>query len=174
MKKYYFEKLPSDLDMLIFEGNKTFSNNAIIAFLGAFFGAFFAFIFSRFTNFINRKRERYLKHKHAMVRMEYVLIKHQDKVSRLIYLLDNTIKIISNSKFTHNRFSGLNLLENIELELADIKLINEVANYWQSAERVNSDCASLNRILETLQQILLSKNAPSRQFFTFNRANEKL
>lgn len=151
--------------MLISRNNKTFSNEAIVAFFGGFFGAFFAFTFGRLADFIGRERERYLKHKNAMVRMEYAIVKHQDMVSRLTYLLDGTIKIISAGKFTHNRFSGLNVLEDIELELADIGLINEVANYWQSVERVNSDCSSLNRIIEMLQELILSGKRPHKDNF---------
>jgi len=160
-----FDRFTQYLDALISQNNKTFSNDAIIAFLGGFSGAFFAFIFGRFANLMNKKRDRYLEHKKAMVKMEYLVIKHQDKVNRLVFLLNNTIEIINNGKFTHNRFLGLNVTEDIELELADIGLINEVANYWQSVERINNDCNSLNRILETLQQVILSGTIPHKDNF---------
>lgn len=160
-----FDKLINRLDILIAQNDKTFTNDAIVAFLGGFSGAFFAFMFGRFAGDVDKKKERYLKHQHAMVKMEYLLVKHQDKVSRLVYLLRNTINILKSGKFTHNRFPGLNVIEDIELELGDINLINEVSNYWLSVERVNNDCNSLNRILEALQQIVISGVMPHRDNF---------
>lgn len=47
-----FEEIIERLDILTSQNNKTFSNDAIIAFLGGFSGAFFAFIFGRFANYI--------------------------------------------------------------------------------------------------------------------------
>lgn len=154
------DKLVNRVDTLISQNDKAFPNGAIIAFLGGFSGAFFAFIFERFAGYISKKRERYYKHKNAMVRMEYVLVKHQDKIGRLVFLLNNTIDILKGRDFTHNRFTGLNTVEGLELELGDINLINDVSNYWLSVERVNSDCDSINRILETLQKIGLSGIKP--------------
>jgi len=160
-----FDELIKRFDILIDQNNRTFTNDAVVAFLGGFSGAFFAFLLSLLDNRISKKRDRYFKHKNAMVKMEYVLVKHQDEVNRLVYLLKNTIEILEQGIFTHNRFPGLNVTEGIELELGDINLINEVSNYWLSVERVNNDCNSLNRLLETLQRIAISGAIPNGENF---------
>lgn len=160
-----FDQLVSKIDILIDQNNKTFSQDALVAFLGGFSGAFFAFLLSGLAAYISKRRERYVKHKNAVVKMEYILVKHQDKVGLLIFLLENTIAILKKGNFTYNRFSGLNIVEGIELDLADINLINNVSNYWLSVERVSSDCNSLNRILEVLQKVLLSGTPPHADNF---------
>lgn len=150
----------------ISSNSESFSRDAWIAFLGGFSGAAAAFLFDRLADLISKRRERYIKHKNAMVRMQYQLAKHQDRVGRLIFLLEGARDIISKGIYTHNRFPEINIIEDLELELGDIDLINEVANYWLSVERVNGSSDSLNRILDTLQQVALTGVQPAGENFT--------
>ena len=149
-------ELIRQVNVLISKNNKTFSNDAIIAFLGGFSGALFAFLFDRLAAYLSKRRERYMKHKNAVIRMEYILVKHQDKINRLIYLLKGSIDTFKRNIPTNNRFNPLNEEAGIELELGDIDLINEVSNYWLTIERVNNDCDSFNRMIVGMQTAMLS------------------
>lgn len=153
-------EITTRLDVLIDQGKNSLMNNLIVEFFSNFFSQFLAFASGLLVAYLSKKRERYGIHQKAMVRLEYLLAKHQDRISRLVSTLEGSINILEKGILTYNKFSYLNILESIELELANIHLINDTANYWLSVERVNHDLDSANRMIEVLQQIGVSGIKP--------------
>lgn len=161
------DKLTYNLEQLVAQGNKTFSKEALIAFLGGFSGAFFAFIFERLATRQDKRRERYKKHRDALVKIEYIVVKQQDGVNRLIYLLKSSAEKMSQEQpaLPANRFPKLKIFDDIELDLGDINLINEVSDYWLSVDRVNNDTETINRLLDSINTALLSDIKVDRRNF---------
>jgi len=158
-------EIAKQIELLVDQNESQFFTEAIIVALGAFLGAFFAFTFNQISHNIEKARKRFIIHKNSMVRIEYLIVKQQDQIGRLMFLLNETVKIINSAKFTHNRFNNLAIIPEIELNLGDINLINNVSDYWISLERVNRDLDSINRLIETIQTLGLSGIMPNKKNF---------
>lgn len=137
------------------------NNNSITKFFtdieGAFFGAFFAFIFGLLAFYVQKKRERWILHKNAVVEIEYLLNDHLDDIAANQYLMQGASETLKKGYFTYNIFNELRLpKDDIRLRLADIDLINKFMEYQTSVNRLNNSMVSWNRANQLLRETILS------------------
>lgn len=126
-------------------------------FNGAFFGAFFAFVFGVVAYFVQKKFDRYFKHKNAVVEMEYVLQRHLDMLSTNEYLLRGAIKTISADKFTFTLLNSFPLPDNLALKLADLALINKYEmEYVGTVTRMNHSMQTWQSMNDKLHDAAIS------------------
>lgn len=92
-----------------------------------------------------------------MVELEYLLNEHLDDISTNLHLLEGSKKTIQKDAYTYNQFHELRLVSDLELRLADLKIINKTFKYKSSIVRLNRDMASLNRANEKLITIALAE-----------------
>lgn len=141
---------------------------------GAFLGAFFAFIFGLIAYVYDKKRERIVKHKNAVVELEYLLNEHLDYISRNQFLIRGTIEIFKKKHLTFNQFTLFRLIPDTELKLADLELINQSFTYRTLIERINSDLRSINKAIELVNSRDLTGEALERNLKYFSVQLEKI
>ena len=73
------------------------SSGGSSSFWGAFLGAFFAFVFGFITYIVTRRRERFVQHKNALIKLERVLLKHLNDLATLETLANGIKKNASES-----------------------------------------------------------------------------
>ena len=136
-------------------------------FWGAFFGAFFAFLFGILTYVITKRRERFVQHKNALVRLERILNKHLDDLAVLQTVTIDGKRIIELGKVTSNRLFTLQLPENFDMEIGSVELINKFFAYRQSIDRLNFNVDMTNHALTRLEDLFINGQPVPTQNFTF-------
>src|SRR5882757_3347002 len=82
-----------------------FWGNLIIQGAGAFFGALFAFLFGLLAFWLQKKRERFIMHKNAVVELESLLWDHYDTNLRNEDRVKSSINTLKKpGHLTYNRF----------------------------------------------------------------------
>jgi len=142
----------------IFSDNQNLTPTA-----NAFLGAFFAFLFVRIGDLFSDIYKRRKRHYTALVRLEYFLnecfVQHFDNIN----VIDGFISLIDETKdksvipFYANTFHPIEFDKNILLDLANIGLINEVAELFCDFKRANSDMATSTKIYNELKEGLIQK-----------------
>lgn len=130
--------------------------NLVLQIIGSASGAFFAFLFGMVTYIITKNRERWAKHKNALVEIEYLANEHLDDIAGNVSGINGTLEIFKNNKFTYNRLRLLSLADDLELRLGDINIINQYFNYKVDIQRINEDFNTWNRANELLHSAILT------------------
>lgn len=125
-------------------------------FWGPFLGAFFAFIFGLITFYYTKKREKFVRHRNALVKLERLLHEHADELLIAKIHADDTKKIVETNAVTDYRFKLLRLDTEIMMELASIDIINKYNFYIRSIVRLNEDFAAKNRALTRFEDAKLA------------------
>lgn len=131
-------------------------NNFLADASGAFFGALFAFGFGLIAYFIQKKFDRYHKHKNAVVELEYLLQEHLDLNAGNRYLLQGAIKTIDKGAFNFTILTPFRLPENLSLKLGNLELINRYAGYCVSASKLNHSMATWEKMTDQLHQAAIA------------------
>ncbi len=123
---------------------------------GAFFGAFFAFLFGLIAYFLQKKFDKYHKHKNTVVELEYLLQEHLDSSATNQYLLNGAIKTISDDKFSFTLMNNFRLPEDLSLKLGELALINRYADYAITVQRMNHSMQTWQKTNEMLHTAAIS------------------
>ncbi|MDE2212996.1 MAG: hypothetical protein KGJ34_00435 [Patescibacteria group bacterium] len=125
-------------------------------FWGPFLGAFFAFIFGLITFYYTKKREKFVRHRNALIKLERLMHEHADELLIAKIHADDTKKIVEANAVTDYRFKLLRLDTDILMELASIDIINKYNFYSRSITRLNEDFAAKNRALTRFEDAKLA------------------
>lgn len=121
-----------------------------------FFGAFFAFIFGLITYYIQKRFDRYHKHKNATVELEYLLQENLDKSIANQFLLEGAIETISKDLFAFTLLTDFRQPPDLSLRLGDLGLINKYAEYQTSVARMNHSMQTWQKMNEKLHDTAIS------------------
>ena len=138
-------------------------------FWGAFLGAFFAFIFGLITYVITKRRERFVQHKNALIKLDRAMNKHLNDLGVTEVLVKDSNKILGEGKVSTNRLYHLKMPENLTMDLGSIDLINKVFTYELSIDRLNFNIDSVNHALTRLEDMFISGQQPQPENFNFIR-----
>jgi hypothetical protein len=95
-------------------------------FWGAFWGAFLAFLFGFITYIVTKRRERYVEHKNALVKLERILYSHLDDFEVMESVATDTRRVMGQQHVTSNRLLSLEIPTDIDIELGNMDLINKL------------------------------------------------
>lgn len=123
---------------------------------GAFFGAFFAFLFGVATFFMQKKFERYHKHKNAVVELEHLLQEHLDTIYANEYLVEGAVDTIDKRKLSFTLFSQLRVINDISIRLGELGLMNRYFGYQSSLLRMNHSMETWQKMNEKLHEAVIA------------------
>lgn len=147
----------------IFQGG---SQSAWPEFWGGFTGAFFAFVFGLITYLITKRRERFVQHKTALIKLEQLLNKHLNDLGVLEQIAGNQPQLAAGQPTT-NRLFHIKMHPELPLELGSVKLINKVFTYDLSIDRLNFNADSINHALTRIEDLFIGGQTP--HIDNFNR-----
>ena len=150
----------------VFEGG---SQSVWPEFWGGFAGAFFAFVFGLITYLITKRRERFVQHKNALVKLEQLLNKHLNDLGVLEYISSNQPQLATGQP-TSNRLFHLKLLPELALELGSIRLMNKLFTYELSVDRLNFNVDTINHSLTRIEDLFIGGQIPHIE--NFNRVRD--
>jgi hypothetical protein len=150
-------------------GHLSNSDSGFTSFLGAFFGAFLAFIFGLITYILTKKRERFVLHRNALVKLERTLNKHLHDIGVLEQVITDSHTTLGRGHVTSNRLIKLEVPVEIESALANIELINKLFNYQLTLDRINFNSETTNHSLGRLEDMFLSGQPPHTTNFNIIR-----
>ena len=127
------------------------------SFWGAFWGAFFAFIFGLVTYIITKKREGFIQHKNALVKLEYLLNVKLNEIGDVQQQTRGIKDILKDGHLTHSRLPTFSLPENLEMELRSLDIINQYLTYSTFVRKYNGDIASVNHALSRFEDVLINR-----------------
>lgn len=124
--------------------------------IGAFFGAFFAFIFGLITFYVQKRLERYWKHKNAVVEIEQLLNDHLNTISGNRFLLEGAAKTLKGHNMTFTLLTQFRLPEDMNLRLGNLELLNRYADYKEPVEKLNHGMNSWQGLNDRFQQNVIA------------------
>lgn len=113
------------------------SNEYIKDFLSAFLGAFFAFLFVIVGAIVNKIHNRRIKHRNAIVRLEYDLNEMASINFDNTALLEGLIQAIRENTRFITSFTPLEYNKEILLKIGNIDLINDVFLLYTDIRKIN-------------------------------------
>lgn len=144
--------LPAQQREIVVQTNDSIWPSAV----GAFLGAFFAFLFGLITFYLQKKFERYWKHKNALVELENLLNDHLNIISGNQYLLKGAFETLKKHHMTYNLLTNLRLPEDIELRIGNLEALNKYADYKEPTVKVNHGMSTWQGMNEKLQQSVIT------------------
>jgi hypothetical protein len=124
--------------------------------LGAFAGAVAAFLLGLGMFYFTKKRERFVIHRNALIKLDRLLNEHADELLIAKLNADTTKKIIEQDAVTDYRFKVLKLDDCILTDLASTDVLNEYNFYTRSISRLNQDFEAKNRVLTRFEDAKLA------------------
>lgn len=138
-------------------------------FWGAFMGAFFAFAFGLLTYWITKRRERFVQHKNAIVRLERVLNKHLDDFGSMEVVIKGMNQNLGLGRVDISRLFKIELPEDLDLDIGSIDLINRFLTYRISIDRLNFNVSSINHALTRVEDMFINSHPVEAENFNFIR-----
>lgn len=138
-------------------------------FWGAFLGAFFAFIFGLITYWITKRRERFVQHKNAVVKLERVLNKHLDDFGSMATIIRGMNDNLGLGRVDISRLFKVELPDNLDVDLGSIDLINKFLVYQISIGRLNFNISSVNHALTRIEDMFINNHPVEAENFNFIR-----
>lgn len=123
---------------------------------GAFFGAFFAFMFGLVAYYVQKKLDRYHKHKNSVVELEHLLQEHFDISSGNQYLLKGAIETINKGAFNFTILTPFRLPEDITLRFGNLELLNKYMPYSTSVTKLNHGMMTWGKMVDQLHQAAIA------------------
>lgn len=164
-------------DKIFFQSDSGYINNAI----GAFMGAFFAFLFIRISEAFTKIYERENRHYNALVRLEHICNGYLNIISDNIFVIDDFIDIAQKAVQNDKRFIYFDVLhefsidKEITLDLANIELINEVFSLEVGVKKMNYSINATNRFYTDIKNAFIQKNIDFETYkINVNKLIEKL
>lgn len=150
--------LATESSRIIIQTNNSIWPSAI----GAFLGAFFAFVFGLIAFYLQKKFERYWKHKNAVVEIEHLLNNHLNQNAGNKYLLRGAISTLQRNHMTYTLLTSLRLPEDINLRIGDIDILNKYQDYEEPTIKVNHGMKAWQGLNEQLQKSIINNlNLPA-------------
>ena len=143
------------------------SSNGLSVFWGAFLGAFFAFVFGFITYVITKRRERFVQHKNALVKLERMLNKHLNDLAVLEAIANDGERIVGQGKVTSNRLFRLEIPAGVDMEIGSIDLVNKLFTYQTSIDRLNFNTSTINHTLTRLEDLFINGRVVPTENFDF-------
>jgi len=146
-------------DKIFIQTDLDYINNAI----GAFMGAFFAFLFIRISEVFTKIYERKKRHNDALVKLEYIYNEYLNIISDNIFIIDDFIGISQDAIQKNQPFIYFNNLhqfpinKEIILDLYNIDLINEVFSFNSNINKINDSIDAVNRAYAEIKNIFIQK-----------------
>lgn len=134
-------------------------------FVGSFAGAFFAFVFGIFTYMMTKRRERFINHRNALIKLERVLNKHLDDLETLEFLAKDMIKVSQDNKVSIHRFFSLKIPDNLDDNIGSVDLINKFLMYQISVDRLNLNTSSINKGLIRIEDLFINGQVVPKENF---------
>ena len=121
----------------------------------AFFGGLFAGLFSNYfeskRRLLEKRRDKYYKHRNTIVQIEHELMPVRINISRNISSLDEALKNTNDSnKRIILRFFKLKLSAGLNLNLLNLKLINLYAETYGLFETINNDIDYISQMVVSI------------------------
>jgi hypothetical protein len=141
----------------------TLLSNLLPGVAAAFVGAFFAFGFMRLGDVLSRRRERWMRHHNALVRLERLTNEQVDALMHSVYQLDGMTAGINDAlgrggiPMLGNRPHPIPLDQDIEFDLANLDLINDVVAHRIHLSRINRDQEMISSAVSDLQTAFLDR-----------------
>ena len=145
---------------IFIENNANYLNNAV----GAFMGAFFAFLFIRIGEVLTKLYERKNKHYNALVGLERACNEYLNIISDNIFVINDFITISKsalgkNQPFVYfNELHELSVDKEITLNLANIDLINETFSFEVGIDKMNNSIRATNRFYSDIKGAFIQRN----------------
>jgi hypothetical protein len=136
-------------------------SEAFYQFLGGFSGALFAFVFGIVSYLLAKRRERYIQHRNAVVKLQHLLSEHLDDYSQCIEIAEGMIKGLSHSppEVPFNRFFTFKISEGLALEFANLKITNDFFSYQRRVTNMNNVfLSSINYAFTRFEDVLITSN----------------
>ena len=127
-------------------------------FWGNFLGAFFAFVFGLLTYILTKRRERFIQHKNALIRLERLLDEHLYQVSILQEIATITSSTVADRKTTYHRLFPVIFPDNIDVDLGSLDLVNRALFYKATLNQLNINTIGINHALELLENLFMNKH----------------
>ncbi len=140
----------------------------ISAAIAAFLGALFAFGVSQLNEHFKKNRERWFKHRNALVNLEYKLNSILGIISDNKHTFSISIKSYSNSK-THKIIiwavpHTIPFDSSILNSFLDIEMINEIFSYNENIRKSNHDVNALWRAYSEMRNSFLKNEITEVQY----------
>lgn len=123
---------------------------------GAFLGAFFAFIFGLITFYLQKKFERYWKHKNAVVEIEHLLNDHLNDSAGNQYLLQGAVNTLKKYHMTYTLLNQFRMPNDMDLRIGDLDVLNAYSDYKEPVTKLDNGLASWQGLNERLQQNVIA------------------
>ena len=145
----------------IFRINKpeiTVQNNTSVwpSAIGAFLGAFFAFIFGLVAFYVQRKIERYWKHRNSIVEIEQLLNDHLNNSSANQFLLKGAIETLNKHHMAYTLLNQFRIPDDIELKIGNLELLNKYSEYKEPVIKLNHGMTTWQGLNEQLQKNIIA------------------
>lgn len=154
-------------DKVFIKQDQNYLTNTISAFLGAFI----AFIFIRFTEFLDKLFKRKTKHRDALISLEKLGNEYLNTISDNIFIIDEFTKIANEKSGQLPPFIYFNELHEFKYDktiikgLTNLEIINDQFSFEASVEKMNSSLRSTNRFYITIRDALVSGNIDPQTYF---------
>ncbi len=158
MNKFNGDFSPIHRPEIVIQNNASIWPSAI----GAFLGAFFAFIFGLITFYLQKKFERYWKHKNAVVEIEQLLNDHLNNSAANQYLLHGAVNTLKKQNMTYTLLNQFRIPEDIELKIGDLDLLNRYSEYKEPVTKLNHGMSVWQGINEQSQHtVIINPSMPA-------------
>lgn len=141
------------------------------SFLGALTGAFFAFVFGLIAYVITKRREAFVEHKNALVKLERVLNKHLEDIGALEMISKSMDTELGSGHTTSNRLVPLEIPDGLDMQVRSVELSNKLLTYQLSIDRLNLNVAMVNHALTRLEDLFINGQPVAVQNFNIVRGN---
>jgi hypothetical protein len=129
--------------------------------LAAFMGAFFAFLFVRIGEMLSKLYDRQVKNYNGLIEIEYFCIENIDTVANNIKIIEDINSILipalamNQPVVCMNRLHTLIFIEDILFKLNSIDFINKLLSFKIDLGRINSDINMLNDMSDDFKNSLV-------------------
>jgi len=140
-------------------------NDLKIAIIGGLVGSVFTFAVTRFSDFLNRIRERNARHYTALVRLEHALTEYGGVIDDNRQSIETILIAFSNKgALPLNRLATVSTDKSIQYDLHNLELINDVFSFENDLRRMNDDSTNINFHLNSFQNAVLNKTVSIEEY----------
>jgi len=157
------------------------SNNIVNDFASAFAGAFFAFLFIRLAAWLKDRRERKIKNRRALGKIQLICNINYGTLSDSLFVIDWILKVIKDAEekkqlpFSANRLDKLSIVKDVLLDIDNTDFLNDYFSYIVTLEKHNNDIDSINQFHESMKMAKLGgKITPENYVENMNRLAKNL
>ncbi len=147
----------------------------------AFAGAFFAFLFIRLAAWLKDRRDRKIKDRRALGKIQFICNINYGVLSDSLFVIDWILKVIKDAEekkqlpFSANRLDKLSVEKDVLLDIDNSDFLNDYFSYIVTLEKHNNDIDSINQFHESMKMAKLGgKITPENYVDNMNRLGKNL